>query len=181
VTFDVDPREEGSLRINTLTIDDFPYTAKYFGGMDTRVEAIVRDTAQYKFENWETTETSDPGAEKVAFVEILSGGIVTAHFATLISGVGDFEAEGYGFSVQPTLCHESTTAVFELPVADKVQVQLFDMLGQPLDLLLQPSQMQQGQYQLEVDIAASGIAAGTYALQISTGKGFVKTVSIVVL
>ena len=105
---------------------------------------------------------------------------MTAHFATLISGVKDFEADGYSFSAQPTLCDGSTTALFELPVADKVQVQMFDMLGQPLDLLLQSSQMQEGQYRLELDLAASGISAGTYALQISTGKGFVKAVRIVV-
>ena len=180
VTFDVDPREAGSLRINTLTIDEFPHTALYFGGMDTRIEAIVHDTAQYEFESWENTASSDPGAAPVAFVEILSGGIVTAHFAQLISGVEDFEAAGYDFTVQPTLCHESTTAIFELPLADQVQVQMVDMLGQPLAILLQPSRLQAGRYHLELDIASSGIAAGTYALQINTREGYVKTVRIVV-
>jgi hypothetical protein len=180
VTFDVDPREAGSLRINTLTIDEFPYTAKYFGGMDTRIEAIVQDATQYEFENWENTATGDPGTSPVALVEILNGGTVTAHFTQLISGVEDFEAEGYGFNVQPTLCNVSSTVMFELPIADKVQVEMFDMLGQPLAILLRPAQMQAGQYQLELDIASAGLTPGAYALQISTGKGFIKTVRMVV-
>ena len=64
VTFDIDPHGEGSLRINTLTIDEFPYTAKYFGGMDTHIEAIVRDSTQYNFEQWETTGDKRSGYRK---------------------------------------------------------------------------------------------------------------------
>ncbi len=179
VTFDVDPPGEGSLNINSLTVHDFPYTAKYYGGIDTKVEAVVRDNATYAFDHWETTETSPPGEEEVARIEIQNAGTVIAHFASLISGVKDFESEGYSFTAQPTLTSGKTTAIFELPINDGVEVQLFDMLGHPYNMLLQASTMQAGQYQLELDLAASGLSAGTYVLRFQTDKGFVKTVRVV--
>ena len=180
VTFDVDPPGEGSLQINTLTIDEFPYTAKYFGGIETRVEAVVRDSATYAFDHWETTGTSDAGTDKVSHIEVLESGTVTAHFVKLISGTVDFENTGYHFSAQPTLCQGSTTAMIELPAADDVLLQMIDMMGRPLDIILQSSRMQAGQYKLEVDLRAAGIPAGTYALQIRTGEGYIKTVRIVI-
>lgn len=179
VTFDVDPPGEGSLNINTLTVHDFPYTAKYYGGIDTKVEAVVRDNATYAFDRWETTGTSSPGEEEVAHLEIQNAGTVIAHFASLISGVKDFESEGYSFTAQPTLTSGKTTAIFALPVSDGVEVQLFDMLGHAYNMLLKASAMQAGQYQLELDLAASGLSAGTYVLRFQTEKGFVKTMRVV--
>jgi hypothetical protein len=179
VTFDVDPPGEGSLQINSLTIHDFPYTAKYYGGIETDIEALVRDASTYTFDHWETTETTPPGEENVAHIEIQNGGIVIAHFAQLISGVKDFETEGYSFTAQPTLTSGKTTVIFELPENDGVQVQLFDMLGHPYNTLLHSPGMQAGQYQLELDLAAAGLSAGTYVLHFQTEKGFVKTMRLV--
>ena len=179
VTFDVDPPGEGSLHINSLTIHDFPYTAKYYGGIETNVEAVVRDNTTYAFDHWETTETSPPGEATVANIEIQSAGTIIAHFATLISGVKEFEAQGYSFTAQPTLTSGKATALFELPVEDGVEVQLFDMLGHPYNMLLQSAGMHAGHYQLEFDLAASGLSAGTYVIHFKTEKGFVKSMRIV--
>jgi hypothetical protein len=181
VTFDVDPPGEGSLRINTLDISDFPYTGKYYGGTDTRIEAIVRDPATYAFDHWETVQTSDPGEEASASIEIQGSGTVIAHFVNLISSTTDHENMGYSFNLQPTICKDNTTALFELPVSDDVQIQLFDMMGRSVAMLMQPSHLSPGQFQLEVDLKAGGITAGTYAIRLSTGSGYVKTLRIVVL
>ncbi|HZV68589.1 MAG TPA: CotH kinase family protein [Saprospiraceae bacterium] len=180
VTFDVDPHGEGSLKINTLTINEFPYTAKYFGGLETRVEAVVRDPSLYKFDQWETEQTSSPGTSEATFIEIQNAGTVTAHFASLISGTSDFEKNGYAFSVQPTICNGNTTAIFELPNTDNVEVQMFDMMGHPIDMLMQSASMQSGQYRLQLDLNAARLAAGSYVLQMRTEKGFVKAVRILV-
>jgi hypothetical protein len=104
---------------------------------------------------------------------------VTAHFATLISGTTDFESKGYSFSIQPNITSGNVSAYFDLPVADDVNVQLFDMLGHPLQMLLQSNQLQAGPYRLELDLTAAGLSAGTYIMHIRTEKGFVKTERVV--
>ncbi len=179
VTFDVDPHGEGSLKINTLTIDEFPYTGKYFGGLDTRVEAVVRDPSVYKFDRWETDQTSTPGDSNVTRIDIQNFGMITAHLASLISATTDFEKDGYSFSVQPTICNDQTTVIFELTNPDGVEVQMFDMLGHPIDMLMRSAKMQTGQYRLQLDLTAAGLSAGTYILQMRTVRGFVKAVRIV--
>lgn len=179
VTFDVDPPGEGSLHINTLTIQDFPYTAKYFGGIDTHIEAVVRDSTAYAFEGWETTLTNSLGTDPVTSIVVENTGTVTAHFASLISSVGNPENKGYGFSIQPTVSNGNATVLFTLPERDYVQVQLFDMLGHPIDVLLQASWMQPGEYRIAVDARAAGLHSGMYRVQIRTEKGFVRTGSVI--
>ncbi|HZV45602.1 MAG TPA: CotH kinase family protein [Saprospiraceae bacterium] len=179
VTFDVDPPGEGSLKINTMTINEFPYTAKYFGGIDTHVEAVVRDPDAYYFDSWATTGLSTPDSNSLALIQVQSPGTVTAHFAVLISGTTDFELKGYSFSVQPNITTGNVSAFFDLPMADNVKVQLFDMLGHPVQMLLQSNQLQAGPYRLELDLNAAGLTAGTYIMHIRTENGFVKNERVV--
>lgn len=179
VTFDVDPHDKGKLHINTMTIDQFPYTARYFGGIETRVEAVGTDPDEYHFDRWQTTSADTASTDIVTYFDIQSADTVIAHFATLISGTKEFEAAGYTFTVQPNLTSGNTSVHFGLPEADGVKVQLFDMLGQPIEMLLQSQNLQSGPYQLNLDLNAAGVSAGTYLLQIRTEKGFAKTARII--
>jgi len=179
VTFNVDPPGEGSLRINSMTVNQFPHTAKYFGGIDTRLEAVTRDPSTYKFDHWEATQSGNAVPEQITYMQIENADTVIAHFATLISGTSDLEAKGYSFSVKPNITSSHTSAIFELPNADDVQMQLFDMMGHSLEVLLQSKPLQAGPYRLEMDLKAAGLAAGNYLLHIRTEKGFVKTERVV--
>ena len=180
VTFDVDPHGEGSLLINTLAIHEFPYTGKYYGGMDTRIEAIARDPGTYAFDHWETVLTSAPGEEASTSLEIQGSGTVIAHFANLISSMTDLEHIGYNMVVNPTICHDRNTVIFDIPVKDKVDIHLYDMTGRLIEVWMPSQELLPGQFNLEVDLKAAGITAGLYAVQLKTAAGYVKTVRMVV-
>jgi hypothetical protein len=162
-----------------MTIDQFPYTARYFGGIDTRVEAIGTDPDVYHFDRWQTAAADTASTDVVTSFDISGGDTIIAHFATLISGTKDFDAEGYAFTVQPTLTSGNTSVHFALPEADGVKVQLYDMLGQPVRMLLQSGNLQSGPYKLDVDLRAAGIPAGAYIINIRTEKGYMKSDRIV--
>ena len=81
--------------------------------------------------------------------------------------------------MQPNITTGNVSAFFDLPMADNVKVQLFDMLGHSVQMVLQSNQLQAGPYRLELDLNASGLTAGTYIMHIRTENGFVKNERVV--
>jgi hypothetical protein len=57
ITVVVDPPETGQVKVNSLTLKDFPWTGNYYGGMDTKLSAI-ESNQQYKFDHWESNNSA---------------------------------------------------------------------------------------------------------------------------
>lgn len=47
----LDPPASGQVQVNSLTIDNFPWSGNYYGGMDTKLTAIETNQ-QFKFDHW---------------------------------------------------------------------------------------------------------------------------------
>jgi gliding motility-associated-like protein len=52
---DVEPQGAGNIKINSLTLSQFPDSGKYYGGLKTYCSAIPN--ANYSFDHWEITST----------------------------------------------------------------------------------------------------------------------------
>jgi len=57
VEFDVTPSDGGSIRLNTVHLQDFPWSGKYFKDMEINFEAVP--AYGYKFTGWEGVETDN--------------------------------------------------------------------------------------------------------------------------
>src|SRR5690606_28993709 len=52
-TFDVSPAGAGEIKVNSIWAPTYPWTASYFGGIQTNV--IAKENPGYIFDHWEYT------------------------------------------------------------------------------------------------------------------------------
>jgi gliding motility-associated-like protein len=50
---DVDPPGAGNVKLNSIWLNNFTWSGKYFGGVKMIFEQTVNDTALYEFDHWE--------------------------------------------------------------------------------------------------------------------------------
>lgn len=179
VTYDVDPPGEGKLEINSLKIDKFPFTAKYYGGIQNRVEANVVNPDKYAFESWETVNTNASGTSDVTMLEFNSAAQVIAHYKLLSSATNGPSFEGYAVKVQPTITSGAVELQYELPQADGVQIRVIQANGQVISDLQQNAAFVAGRFAMTLDLRAAGLPDGLYFIQFRTEKGFVETFKVV--
>jgi gliding motility-associated-like protein len=53
ITVDVEPVGAGTVKLNSLYLDNFQWSGRYFGGVQLSFEQQPTDTAVYKFDHWE--------------------------------------------------------------------------------------------------------------------------------
>jgi gliding motility-associated-like protein len=53
ITVDVDPPGAGNVKLNSIWLNNFLWTGKYFGGIQMTFKETVSDTALYEFDHWE--------------------------------------------------------------------------------------------------------------------------------
>jgi hypothetical protein len=178
-SFDVDPPGQGEIEVNSLKIKNFPYTGKYYGGIENRLEANVTDPLTYKFSNWETTNTSSPGSSDVTFVNFSGDAAVVAHFVKISSSSTGPLSDGYALKVQPSVFSEATRILIDLPTAEDLQVSLYNAFGQQVQDLLPKQKRTAGQHTLDVDFHAAGLPSGTYLIHVQTEGGFVQAQRVI--
>lgn len=53
ITVDVDPPGAGNVKLNSIWLNNFQWTGRYFGGVQMNFQQTVSDTALYEFDYWE--------------------------------------------------------------------------------------------------------------------------------
>ncbi len=53
ITVDVQPAGAGTVKLNSLNLNNYVWTGKYFGGVNMSFEQTVSDTSLYEFDYWE--------------------------------------------------------------------------------------------------------------------------------
>jgi hypothetical protein len=53
ITVDVDPPGAGDVKLNSIWLNNFVWSGKYFGGVKMSFEQTVLDTSKYEFDYWE--------------------------------------------------------------------------------------------------------------------------------
>lgn len=167
VTFTEEGIGTGTLQLNTLKINQLPWTGQFFGNLETHLTAIP--DSSFTFEKWTATNpnflpnTTDQ-AVKITF---LGADTIVAHFSK-VSAIGEptaglTEPTLYAW---PTVFSSETDIRFELPEAAQVSMKLRSMNGQEVATLIQPSQkMSAGEYSVKLNLAATRLPAGLYVIE----------------
>ena len=168
----VEPPLSGTVNINTLTYtaDQFPHTQPYFGGTDAGLNlwAMADLSAGYKFDHWSAGNHTfaDPDST-FAYLDLSAADTIVAHFSKVSTAVGEpVVAPVPEFEVAPTLFQDHLTINFTLPEKSKLQLHLFDLLGNQV-AQLNAGEMA-GKGGIQMDLNNSPLAPGVYFLRCTT-------------
>lgn len=176
VTIDADPAGAGSVKFNSLTINQFPWTGQYFGGMDNLLEALPNPS--WYFSNWSAVNTVTPNNTSInAKVNLTAADSIIAHF-TVNSAAFEVTSPETQANLYPTLTSGSATLDFSIPDATPVSISVHSMLGDKVAVISNESMMQKGFYSVNIDFSSSNLTAGVYLVNITT-KNSMKSVRVV--
>lgn len=177
VTLNADPAGSGTVKFNTLNIDQFPWKGQYFGGMQNLLEAIPNPT--WYFSNWSAvTQTINPAPTSMnATVNLTASDSIVAHFS-VTSSVANITGDGAVLNAYPTLTSSSSTIDFSIPEESPVTLTLHSMLGDEISTIVNNQLMQKGFYSANIDLSSSHLKAGVYLITLTT-KHSSKTIRLV--
>ena len=83
VTYDVAPVASGTIKVNSTTLDQYPWTGTYYGGIDILLKANANPG--FIFDYWESSisDPINPAADSSEASTLITGNqTITAHFRT---------------------------------------------------------------------------------------------------
>ncbi|MBM3437141.1 MAG: hypothetical protein FJY07_13105, partial [Bacteroidetes bacterium] len=112
VTLEIEPQEAGSIKISTITPDDYPWSGIYFNGLPVRIEAIPE--YGFEFDSWQEngliSDTLDPVFNDTLEAENI---IFKAYFSPVISDHNNDDKSLPVFVLYPSPANESIKVVNE--------------------------------------------------------------------
>lgn len=168
VTLLVQPPGAGEIDLNTLDIEQFPWTGAYFGNMVNLVDANPKSTLP--FLRWETRTggaTVDNINTDNTFITLTAADTLIAVFGT---GSSTWEpGNGISMTVSPTLATEQVRVDYNLPESMPVTIALRSVLGNQTWQLYAGDQAN-GSHQQVVPVQSLNLPAGMYLLDFQAGN-----------
>ena len=167
------------------------------GPIVKNVAAGSGPAAQTITNNWSTSDGTQPLTD--ALVDSLIGGKMYMNFHTIAHTGGEIRGQlQFGFDVvtsvervssvlpdgfrlqqnYPNPFNPATTISFQIPVADRITLEVVDILGRRVATLVN-GEMPAGSYTVTWD--AKGMASGVYLYRVTTGKGFIASHKMMLL
>jgi hypothetical protein len=180
ITLKTDPAGAADLKLNSLTLNSaqLPFTAQYFGGIETKLDVMAYPN--YQFVSWTAnSQTFQPNNTTTnAKVMLNASDTLIAHFLTLstnpLPGVPAATVSAY-----PTLITHETLIDYYLPEASPVSISLYSVTGQKMMEIIPPQEMMQpGNHNVSMDISKTSLSAGVYLLRFNAGD-FQKSIRLV--
>ncbi len=180
VTFDINPNGAGKLQINSSEVTQFPYTGKYFGGIDINLVATANNALDYKFDKYlySNGKSTVNDSFLIQRLRVTGQDTVIGSFVKVSTSLSDLPSSANTFvaSAYPTVFSGAFSIVYDLPETSVVTIKLYNQVGQEvIDVLNGSQKISTGHYITNVQIPDSGLAAGIYFLKIQAGD---KNISI---
>jgi hypothetical protein len=147
VTLNISPPENGTLKLNSLDLSQFPWQGDYFKELPIQIEAVPNDG--FRFIGW-----SDSSFGTTAAITLIPAQdmVITAKFEkTEITHVEKNSNQINQFSLEqnyPNPFNFSTTISYELPENSLVTVTIFNLNGQEIVTLVNRNE-QSGRHRVE--------------------------------
>jgi hypothetical protein len=183
VTFNANLPKLAKLEINSQTIDKFPYTASYYGNIETAVKATSTDP-NFQFDNWTIANQSTVTDAKAKNTNIFIKGkeTVTANYIKGTVSVTDLDKNVLEptFKAYPTTFNQQLTLDYELPKTATVSIHFYTLNGIEIAAVNAAQALQEkGHYTVEIDTNNALLSQnGLYLVKFKAGD-FVKTVKVV--
>jgi hypothetical protein len=169
VTFTANPTNASTMQINSLAIDQLPYTGEYFGGIDILVDANPVNT-DWVFDDWTTDSDAviaDPLSEATS-LQLTADQTITANFIS--TDIWHSENDQTAMSASPSLFSGFTNIHYSVSESGNVVMNLFGENGQLVSTLINNENHAPGTFDMKLDLSSSGLAAGMYYIQLTAGS-----------
>jgi len=168
LTLNANPATGGSIQLNSLTVNQYPWTGTYFGGIENKLEVLPN--WGYEFNLWSANNNilSPAVTSDSVRVTLNTSDTITAHFT--YTDIPIYNDVNPSVSVYPTLTNSEATIAFSLPKEAVVSMKLYSVTGNQLATVLSQNQnMQPGVYNFNLNLNGSGLPAGMYFLDFVAG------------
>ncbi|MBI9069657.1 MAG: CotH kinase family protein [Salinivirgaceae bacterium] len=174
--------ENTEVKVNSIEIKDFPWTGKYYEGIDTKLKSYVDNEETHKFDKWQSNyhEFSPNNTDREVLISLTAIDTVKALFQQL-SGVEDISLSKTKVDVYPTVVTNSFSVDYRIEKPSTVTIDLYDVSGKKITQLAPTiNHSSVGDYSVKFDFSNVNLAGGTYVVNFST-ETFNKTTKIVYL
>lgn len=179
LTLDSRPIGSGKIQINSLTINDFPWTGNYYGGIPVSVTAIPDTLNGFVFDHWGIQHNTVLPAATVPNVSMNFTGQDTliAYFVQQPLSAKQIENSSFSAMAVPTVFRKETDIIFNLKEKSEINFTLCSSLGVPV-LSWKQYDLKSGINHLPLNLSGKGISPGMYLLNLQSEK-FKKTIRLV--
>jgi len=168
LTVDSDPEGTGGVKLNSITLDQLPWTGSYFGGIQTSLKAVPYPG--YEFDSWTSLHHSfSPAAnsDSVAF-SLTSSDTVHAHY--YYTSVPELMFHDLKAVAYPNVFSDEITLDYSLPDKMPVSVRLYTLQGKEINTDIPQNQMMSpGNYSLKINFHNTHLTGGMYILRFTAG------------
>ncbi len=170
LTLLVEPGGAGEIDLNTLDIEQFPWSGNYFGNMDNKIKARAFNENTHRFLRWE----SRAGHAILPDVSSRKATIVLNEPDTLIAVFEQLTSikephQSFALTVYPSPADEWLTVTYVLDRGRHVKVSLFSVVGRQLvEFPAAGGEKAAGQHSHQLSL--SSLAPGLYYLVVQAGE-----------
>lgn len=170
LTLDVEVQNVANIKVNSFVVEQFPWTGKYYGDIETIIKIQPTDTSVVKFEQWSSqNHTFTPGAfEKTVTVSLTQADVIIANFSNV--SVEENQESNFNVDVFPTAVTDFVTVDYYLDNPAEVDLTLYDLNGKFVSELIPTTTYNSaGRYMIKLDLTSSSLEPGMYILNFKGG------------
>lgn len=172
LTLMVEPAGAGEIDLNSLDIENFPWSGDYFGDMENKIKAKAFDDDDFTFSHWETragnTISPDMNSRK-ATINLSQADTLIAVFTGSV-GTNNLENEVLA-TAYPNPTNDYLIVEYELEQTAEVSISMHSLLGQKtFDFQNAGGRKTAGEHKVRLNLAKANIPTGVYLLEIKTGN-----------
>ncbi|MCU0428723.1 MAG: CotH kinase family protein [Cytophagaceae bacterium] len=160
----------GTVKVNSLTVSEFPWTGKYYGGIET--DLIAKASVSNTFQGWNSTMSVNPSLQKDSIrIQLNTDASITANFSSINALRPGINESQFFLSVYPTVTEQFVHLEFNLPESESANIELRDTEGNLVLMLSNASVTQKdGADFITLDISKANLAQGLYQIRLQSGQ-----------
>jgi len=170
LTLMTEPDGVGEIDLNTLDIEEFPWSGDYFGNMQNKIKARAFDEDEWEFSHWESKSGSEilpNDLSRKATIQIETTDTLVAVFKNLLS-TNDV-ANDIDLTLYPNPTSGVVTIKYQLDDGVDVQVSLTNMMGQEIMTFADASgRKSAGSHTSVLDLESNAVPPGMYLIRIAS-------------
>jgi len=155
-----DPPNMAAIEFNTLTIENLPWSASYFGGMEHLVK-IVNAEDGYTFSHWESKAGNFIADSKnpTTSIRLAASDTLTAVFADKSVGIDDLDLN-LSVRIYPNPAKDNLIVEYQMEERKKVDISLHSVLGQKVATFAPRDSL--GQQKAHLSLEEKDLTPGLY-------------------